>query len=313
LADVSAANDRRGMWIALAGYTVLFAGKLAAFFLTHLGVMFAEAMHSMADMLVAAFLLIAAWVSSRPADEQFRFGYARAQNIAALVAATIFISFTSLETLRESVPKLFQPPEGPHPGVMLAAAVILVSIVISALPVVALLRSKQRGAAGRAQLVEGINDEIALCAALAGIIFVARGIPMADPIASIVVALVIAFNAVTLWRENAALLMGVSPEPAFYERVNEIAFSVEGVRAVHNVIAEQVGQQIHLGMHIEVDRGITIEEADAIADAVHDSLCEEFTDIWVVVHTDPALLPGEVVRPSTAEPRCTGATSPADG
>jgi ferrous-iron efflux pump FieF len=283
------------MWLALGGYTVLFAGKLTAYFLTHLGVMFAEAMHSMADMLVAAFLLIAAWVSSRPADEEFRFGYGRAQNIAALVAATIFISFTSFETLRESVPKLFQPAEGPHQGVALAAGVILVSIVISALPVVALLRSKQRGAAGKAQLIEGINDEIALVAALAGIIFVARGIPMADPIASIVVALVIAFNAVMLWRENAALLMGVSPEPAFYDKVQRIAFAVDGVRAVHNVMAEQVGQQIHLGIHIEVDRGITIEEADAIADAVHDAICDGFADIWVVVHTDPAQGPAQAV------------------
>jgi cation diffusion facilitator family transporter len=276
------------MWIALAGYTVLFAGKLGAFFLTHLGVMFAEAMHSMADMLIAAFLLIAAWISSRPADEEYRFGYGRAQNIAALVAATIFISFTSFETLRESVPKLFLPAEGPHTGIPLAVGVIVVSIVISSFPIIAIARQKERGAASKAQLIEGINDEVALMAALGGILLVGAGFPMADPIASIVVALVIAFNAVMLWRENAAVLMGASPEPAFYARIDDISFSIPGVRQVHNVIAEQVGSQIHLGMHIEVDRGITIEAADAIADAVHDAICEAFDDIWVVVHADPA-------------------------
>src|SRR5664279_1900038 len=138
----SSGGDRRGLWIALAGYTVLFAGKLAAFFLTHLGVMFAEAMHSMADMLIASFLLIAAWISSKPADEEFRFGYGRAQNIAALVAATIFISFTSFETLRESIPKLFQAPEGPHTGIPLAIGVIVVSLGISALPIMTIMRQK---------------------------------------------------------------------------------------------------------------------------------------------------------------------------
>jgi cation diffusion facilitator family transporter len=277
----------RGMWIAFGGYSVLFVGKLTAFFITHLGVMFAEAMHSMADMLITGFLLIAAWVSSKPADETFRLGYGRAQNIAALVAATIFISFTSFETLRESIPKLFQPLEGAHEGIPLAIGVILISVVISALPIIAILRQKERGAASKAQLIEGFNDEIALVAALVGIIFVANGFPLADPIASIVVALVIAFNAVVLWRENATLLMGASPEPAFYEKVRELSFAIPGVREVHNVVAEQVGEQIHLGMHIEVDRGITIEEADATADAVHDSLCDHFGDIWVVVHADP--------------------------
>lgn len=287
MAGVSSGGSTRGMWIALAGYSVLFVGKLATFFVTHLGVMFAEAMHSMADMLIAAFLLIAAWVSSRPADEEFRFGYGRAQNIAALVAATIFISFTSFETLRESIPKLFQPAEGPHSNIAIAIGVVVASLVISALPIITIMREKNRGAASKAQLIEGINDEIALVAALVGIVLVASGMPMADPIASIVVALVIAFNAVMLWRENAALLMGASPEPAFYDKVREISFAVPGVREVHNAIAEQVGEQIHLGLHVEVTRGITIEEADTIADAVHDAITAAFDGIWVVVHVDP--------------------------
>ena len=300
MAGSSAKNDARGMWIALGGYTVLFVGKLATYFITHLGVMFAEAMHSMADMLIAAFLLIAAWVSSKPADEEYRFGYGRAQNIAALVAATIFISFTSFETLRESVPKLFQPAEGAHTGIGLAIVVIVVSLGISALPIVAIMRQKERGAASKAQLIEGINDEVALVAALGGILLVAKGFPMADPIASCIVALVIAFNAVMLWRENAAMLMGASPEPAFYDKVREISLSIPGARDVHNVIAEQVGEQIHLGMHVEVSRGITIEEADAIADAIHDAICAEFDDIWVVVHADPERTNGATARQATA-------------
>ncbi len=281
-------GSNRGMWIALGGYTVLFAIKLAAFFVTHLGVMFAEAMHSMADMLIASFLLIAAYISARPADKEYRFGYGRAQNIAALVAATIFISFTSFETLREAIPKLFTPAETTPEGFGLAIGVILVSIVISALPVIAIMREKQRGAASRAQLIEGVNDEVTLLAALGGIVLVSRGFPLADPIASIVVALVIAFNAVMLWRENAAVLMGASPGPEFYAKVNDIALSTPGVLGTHNAIAEQVGEQIHLGMQIEVAAGITIEEADAIADSVHDRVSDAFDDIWVVVHPDPA-------------------------
>jgi len=280
-------GSNRGLWIALGGYTALFAIKLVAFFLTHLGVMFAEAMHSMADMLIAAFLLVAAYISARPADEEYRFGYGRAQNIAALVAATIFISFTSFETLREAIPKLFRPAETTPEGFGLAIGVILVSIVISALPVFTILRQKKRGAASRAQLIEGVNDEVALLAALVGIVLVSRGFPLADPIASIVVALVIAFNAVMLWRENAVVLMGASPDPEFYTQVSEIALTTPGVLQVHNAIAEQVGEQIHLGMHVEVAAGITIEQADAIADSVHDRISEAFGDIWVVVHPDP--------------------------
>ncbi len=287
MAGASKSTGTRAMWVALAGYAVLFAGKLTAYFITHLGVMFAEAMHSMADMLIATFLLVAAYLSARPADEEYRFGYGRAQNIAALVAATIFISFTSFETLRESVPKLFHPAHDSASGFGLAIGVILASTVISSLPIITILRQKERGAAVKAQLIEGVNDEIALVAALIGIALVSKGFGLADPIASIIVALIIAFNAVILWRENATLLMGASPDRAFYDKVSEIVFSVPGAIRTHDVIAEQVGEQIHLGLHVEVKRGITIEQADDIADAVHDKLCDAFDDIYVVVHPDP--------------------------
>jgi ferrous-iron efflux pump FieF len=276
-----------GMWLALGGYTVLFAIKLAAFFITHIGVMFAEAMHSTADMLIAGFLLVAAYMSRKPADAEYRFGYGRAQNIAALVAATIFISFTSLETLREAIPKLWQKPIETG-SFSVAIGVLAVSLVISALPLWPLLRAKKRGAAEKAQLVEVVNDEIALVAALGGTLLVSRGITIADPIASIVVALVIAFNAVNLWRENAAGLMGHSPEDDFYQMVREMAVSIPGVLATHSVIAERVGEQTHLGMHIEVAAGTPIEDADRKADELVKLLTEKVGDIYVVVHVDPA-------------------------
>jgi cation diffusion facilitator family transporter len=276
-----------GMWIALGGYTFLFVIKLAAYFYTHIGVMFAEAMHSTADMLIVGFLLVATYLSKKPADSEYRFGYGRAQNIAALVAATIFISFTSFETLREAIPKLWAVPEEMS-GYTLAIGVLVLSVVVSGLPLITLLRNKKRSAAEKAQLIEVVNDELALVAALVGIVLVSMGLPLADPIASIVVALVIAANAIILWRENAAGLMGRSPDDAFYEMVRETAMSVPGVLATHSVIAERVGEQTHLGMHVEVAGGTLIEDADRMADAVVALISGKVEDIYVVVHADPA-------------------------
>ncbi len=282
-----------GMWLALAGYTVLFGLKLAAFFWTHLGVMFAEAMHSTADMLIVGFLLIATYMSKKPADANYRFGYGRAQNIAALVAATIFISFTSFETLREAVPKLFERA-GAEGAVLaggafaIAIGVLLASIVVSGLPLIPLLRNKNRSAAEKAQLIEVFNDELALIAALIGTWFVKGGFALADPIASCVVAIIIAVNAVILWRENARTLMGESPEDEFYVMVRETALGVPGALATHGVIAEKTGEQIHLSMHVEVQRGTLIEAADAVADEVRNRLEAQVPDLYVIVHVDPA-------------------------
>lgn len=281
-----------GLWLALAGYVTLFTIKLGAFLVTHVGVMFAEAMHSLADTLISAFLLMAAYLSQKPADDEYRFGYGRAQNIAALVAATIFISFTSLETLREAIPRLVAGHEPSYENLPLALAVIVVSIAISAVPLVRL--RKEKGAATKAQLIESVNDEVALFAALAGVVLVTRGLAIADALASVAVALIIAVNAALLWRENARDLMGRSPHPGFYEEVRRVAMSTPGVLNVHGIMAEQVGGQIHLGLHIEVARGILIEQADRIADTVHDEVCKLHADMYCVVHVD-AVLDGGLV------------------
>ncbi|MCL7413052.1 MAG: cation transporter [ANME-2 cluster archaeon] len=59
------------------------------------------------------------------------FGYGRAQNVAALVAATIFISFTSFELYKEAIPRLFSPETGSYQDLSLALGIIIFSIASS--------------------------------------------------------------------------------------------------------------------------------------------------------------------------------------
>lgn len=281
------ATSVAGMGLALAGYAVLFILKLITYFATGFGVMYAEALHSLADMLISGFLLVAALWSRKPADQHYRYGYGRAQNVAALAAATIFISFTALEAFREAVNRLFggEAPDYANPS--LAIGVTLIAIVISALPLAKIRRGKEKGAAARAQFVESINDEVALFAALGGIVLVANGMPIADGIASLVVAGVIAVNAGILWWENAQNLMGRSPAQDVYTRIEDAARSVKGVLGVHDLRAETLGGQVHLEMHITVSRGTPIEEADRIASQVDAEIGKLVRHAYCTIHVDP--------------------------
>lgn len=286
--DASETTSVGGLRLALGGYSVLFLLKLLTYFATGIGVMYAEALHSLADMLISGFLLVAALWSRKPADQNYRYGYGRAQNVAALVAATIFISFTALEAFRESINKLLSGARSEYSNVALGLAVTLLAIVISVLPMISIWRSKEKGAAATAQFTESINDEIALFAALIGIVLIANGMPLADGIASLVVAAVIGVNAGFLWWQNAQNLIGRSPEVDFYRRVEETAKSVEGVVGVHDMRAEMIGGEVHLDMHIAVSRGMPIEEADRISEQVEGELGKRIAHAYCTIHTEPA-------------------------
>jgi cation diffusion facilitator family transporter len=101
-------EDIRGLQLTLGVYVLIFAMKLVVYSMSGVLALMAEAFHTLSDVFVAGFLLVAAIYSRKKADETYMFGYGRAQNAAALVAATLFVSFTSFELYKEAIPRLFQ-------------------------------------------------------------------------------------------------------------------------------------------------------------------------------------------------------------
>ncbi|CAG0983790.1 MAG: cation diffusion facilitator family transporter [Candidatus Methanoperedens sp.] len=289
--DSSQESDIRALKIVVGVYVLIFVMKLAVYFMTGVMAIFAEALHTLSDIFVSSFLLLALIYSRRQADVVHMFGYGRAQNVAALVAATLFISFTSFELYREAIPKLFAPEAVSYQNLNLALGVLIISMFIAGIPLINMFRQKKHGAAARAQLTELFNDELGLIAALIGTIFIIQGEYIADPIASIVVATIIAYNAIGLFKENLSFLLGRSPGPELLKNVENQALSVEGVIGVHEIRAEYIGPDtIHLGMHIDVLKGTPIEEAARIAEEVRMRVHESIKGGYCFIHMDAAAI-----------------------
>ncbi len=295
-------QELRVLRLTLALYVVIFGLKLGVYLASGVMALLAEALHTLSDILIAGFLLLAAVWSEKDADEVHMFGYGRVQNAAALVAATLFISFTSFKIYDEAIPRLFRPVDAAHRNLSLALGALLLSMLLVALPLTGLFREKHRGAAAKAQLLELVNDELGLLAALAGTALIAWGYPVADPIAAITVATIIAINAVGLLRENFSILVGRSPGPAVLAQVEQLARSVDGVQGVHELRAEYIGPEtVRAGMHIEVRRGLPIEEADRLAEEVRQKVHQATGCKYCVIHVDPAGSGAE--PPKTTPPR----------
>jgi cation diffusion facilitator family transporter len=285
---VKESEDLRSLQLTLGLYILIFVMKLAAYFLSGVMALLAEALHTLTDIFVAAFLLVAIVYSRREADTEHVFGHGRVQYVAALVAATLFISFTSLQLYREAIPRLFKAQEAIYTNLPLAIGVLGISMLIAALPLVKLFRQKMRGAAAKAQMMELVNDELGLLAALLGTLFIVWGKPLADPLATVFVATIIAVNAVGLFRENLSFLLGRSPGPDLLARIEALARSVPGVVGIHGLKAVYTGpESLHGEIHIVVAQGVPIEEADRIAEAVRDQIEQATGCRHCLVHMDP--------------------------
>jgi len=125
-------------------------------------------------------------------------------------------------------------------------------------------------------------------AALIAVFLVAQGYYWADPLASTIVAAIIASSGIYLFKDNFDYLVGKAPDRQFMENVELTAKSVKGVLGVHDLRAEYVGPDVvHAGFDIEVAKGAPIEEADRIAEEVRDKVSRETGCEHCVIHVDP--------------------------
>ncbi len=282
-------RELRALKLSVALYVLVFGLKLGAYLWTGVMALLAEGLHTLSDIIVSGFLLVAVWWSRKPPDEVHQFGYGRAQYVGALVAATLFISFTSFELYKEAIPRLFHQEAAEHQSVTVAIGVLVLSMIIALAPLVSLLRQKTRGAAAKAQLLELVNDQLGLLAALVGTIVVALGYPIADPIAAIAVATIIGVNGVGLFRENLSYLIGRSPGDEYLRKADRAAREVDGVLELHGLRAQVVGPDaVHVQVHVEVDPGMSVREANELAHRVAGKLDELTPNEDVIsVHVDP--------------------------
>jgi len=126
---------------------ILVAFQLTAYLFTNVMVLYAQTLEMLSDVMVSVFLLLSLYWSRKPADEFHMFGHGRAQNVAAMVSATILIFSMSLEAFREAISKLFQTAEtSEFQNTGLAVIIILVGMFVIAIPSIDILRTKTRGA-----------------------------------------------------------------------------------------------------------------------------------------------------------------------
>lgn len=243
----------------------------------------------LSDVMVSSFLLVSLRWSSKPPDEFHMFGHGRAQNVAALVSAVILISFMSFEAFREAIPRLFQTSYTGSQNSVLALIVISVGMLVIAVPTVDVLRTKTKGASLKAQMVGLLKDEISYAAILAGVLLVSQGYIVADTIASLFVASVIAVGGIYLLKDNVHYLVGRAPDQQFFKRLEATARSVQGVAGIHDLKAEYVGPNIiQASLHVEVEKGTPAEKADRIAHEVEEKVSMNVSCQYCVVHIDPA-------------------------
>jgi hypothetical protein len=132
------------------------------------------------------------------------------------------------------------------------------------------------------------SDAMTSLVVLFGIGAVMLGYPLADAIAAIVVALMVAKIGLSLVVGSIKELVDTSLPPEVITEIRSSIMAIDGVEGIHLLRSRQMGEDALIDAHIVVDPRVTVSEGHMIGDIVRQDLIKRFDDVMdVLVHVDP--------------------------
>ena len=270
---------------------LLSAGKLAAGLIAHSGAMVSDAVHSASDIFSTLIVMIGLRLSGKAPDREHPYGHERMECVAAILLAGVLMATGLLigyngarEVLSGSV------GDRPVPG-LLALAAAIVSIAVKE-GMFWYTRSYARKLASPALMADAWHhrsDALSSVGALIGIAGARLGVPMMDPLASVVICAFIVKAAFDIFRDAVDRMVDHSCDPKTEGQIRQCVLAHEGVQRIDVLRTREFGSRLYVELEIALDDALTLREAHAIAERVHDDVEKTFTQVkHIMIHVNPA-------------------------
>jgi cobalt-zinc-cadmium efflux system protein len=228
----SGPDVRRRLWIVLGLVIAYLGAEVVGGLLSGSLALLADAGHMLSDAGSLGLALFATWFATRPAPADRTFGYHRAEILAALAHGGTLIA-VSIFVFVEAWRRLRAPPEV-EGGLLMGIAVG--GLLVNVIGLWVLHGGRDHNLNVKGAWLHVASDALgSLQAVVAGGLILLFGWNIADPIASVLIGVLVLYSAWRLTREAVAVLMEGVPGHLDIDAVRNSMLSVEGVAGVHDL------------------------------------------------------------------------------
>lgn len=289
------ATDEKGLAAALSvtAACVMTVLKLIVGLLTGSLGMLSDAAHSGIDLAGAVLTLLSVRVSDKPADEDHPYGHAKIENISAFIETFLMLA-SSVWITAEAIIRIFIKPVSLKysvwPLLVLALSMSVDFWRSRQLKTVAKRYQSEALAADAFHFASDIWSSAAvfagLCTAWAGSVLNISALRFADPIAAIVVSvLILHFGWRLAWRTVGALTDSVSPETR--RRVLAELQRIDDVLSIDQARMRRAGSKYFADFTLSLSRQLTFQRAEDLVSDATAAVQRVLPGADVVIHTVP--------------------------
>jgi cobalt-zinc-cadmium efflux system protein len=221
---------RVALSITLGVMVVQIVGGVAADSLA----LIADAAHMATDAVGLAMALLAIHFANRPPSEKRTFGLARAEILAALANCLLLLGVGGY-VLYEAIER-FLTPADTNGGLMIVFGAI--GLVANMISLTLLMQGQKESLNVRGAFLEVAADALgSLAVLISAAVILTTGWQAADPIASLVIGLMIVPRTLKLLRETLDVLLESAPKDVDMAEVRAHILALDGVEDIHDLHA----------------------------------------------------------------------------
>ena len=281
----------RATFNTLLANVVLTVFKMIAGVLGNSTAMIADAVHSLSDVLSAFVVIVGVKLSNRKPDKGHPYGHERFECVAAILLAALLL-FTSAGIGWSGMQKIIAGDYGTiaTPGIIALIAAIVTIVAKEAMYWYTFRAAKKiNSGALMASAWHHRSDALSSVGSFIGILGSRLGVPILDPIAAIVISLLILKVAFDIFRDAVGKMTDKSCNEETEAELREVILAQESVLGIDVLKTRLFGNRIYVDVEISVDGTDTLEEAHNISHVVHDAIESKFPDVkHCAIHINPA-------------------------
>jgi cation diffusion facilitator family transporter len=277
----------RSTWVSVGVNLILTVTQVAVGILSKSQGLVADGIHSLSDLVADFVVLFASHHSKKDADEDHPYGHQRFETAASLVLGVLLLA-VGVGMLWSAFRKLEEP------DTVQQVHVVALYVAAGALVAKELLFRYMLSVAKRvkssmlvANAWHARSDAASSLVVSLGIVGNLAGYPILDPIAALIVGLMVAKMGWGFGWDALHDLMDRAVDDQEVKAIRQTLSETPGVQAVHDVHTRKMGDMIVVDVHIEVDAALSVESGHDIAVVARQRVMQRHRVLNVMTHVDP--------------------------
>lgn len=278
---------RRSTMVSVVVNIVLTVLQLVAGIWAHSQALVADAIHSLSDLLSDFLVLLVNRHSHKEADDDHHYGHQRYETAASLVlglllsAVAVGMLWGAIDRLThaEDIPKVQALALYVALGTLLAKEALFRYMLAGA--------EKVRSSMLVANAWHARSDAASSLVVALGILGNLLGYPLLDPVAALIVGLMVMRMGLSFAWDALNDLMDRAASQEQIDRIRETLQQTPGVRGVHELRTRKMGDLILVDAHLEVDGQLSVREGHEIALQARQRVMAKLPVLNVQTHLDP--------------------------